>query len=125
MPTDSTTITYKTASGAMSQANMDETGSARLTSSPTVPASTTNQHLAISVDVSQLISFLIVSSRDLTLKTNSSSSPAQTFSLKAGQGFTWNQDNGTVNPLTVDITDLYFTNAGTVPAAVQMSFLAT
>ena len=121
--TDSTIISYKTASGVVSLSSIDESGSQRDNSPVTVPASTSNYHAPRSVDVSQLISFLIYSSQNVTVKTNSSSSPAQTFTLVAGIGLTWNNANGQSNPLTTDITDLYVTNLGSVAAVMQFSFL--
>ena len=121
--TDSTIISYKTGSGVVSLSSIDESGSQRDDSPVTVPANTSNYHAPRSVDVSQLISFLIYSSQNVTVKTNSSSSPAQTFTLVAGIGLTWNNANGQSNPLTTDITDLYITNAGSTPAIMQFSFL--
>src|ERR1039458_1811896 len=107
--TDSTTLAYKTSSGTVSLSSIDESGSQRQNSTLTVPASTSNYHMALSVDVDQLISFLMYSSANVTVKTNSSSSPAQTLTLVAGIGLTWNNANGQSNPLTTDITGIYVT----------------
>jgi hypothetical protein len=76
----------------------------------------------LAVDVSQLVSFYIYSDKDITLKTNDLSAPSQTKAITAKKLFWWNTDQG-VNPLTVDITKLFFVNAGLVDAKIKGGFL--
>ncbi len=81
------------------------------------------KQINLTVDVSQVKSFFVEADQDVTLKTNSSSSPSQTFTLVAKKALSWNLDRHDANPLTVDITALYFVNAGTVDANIKGSFL--
>lgn len=77
----------------------------------------------VPVDVSQIISFFIVSTEDVTLLTNSQQSPAQQFDLTAKKAIWWNTDRVEDNPLTVDITKLFFDNQGEDDATVKAGFL--
>jgi hypothetical protein len=45
------------------------------------------------------------------IETNSSSAPADTFTLKAGCPLVWYADGGLPNPFSVDVTKIYITNA--------------
>lgn len=58
-----------------------------------------------------LQSAYILSTHDLTLKTNSSGSPAQTFVIKAGVPFAWSVNSGITNPFSVTVTSTYWVNA--------------
>lgn len=75
------------------------------------------------VDVSQIVSFFITSDQDVTLKTNSDQAPTQQFALKAKKAIWWNTDRVEANPLTTDITKLFFDNNGTTAANVKAGFL--
>lgn len=118
-----TVIEYKTNSGMVGTSTVTETGGTRSALDIAVPASATNVHAVLSVDVSQVISFLMFSTQAITIKTNNSGAPDQTFTLAAGKGFTWNAARADPNPLTIDITDFYFTNAGASDATVNLRFL--
>ena len=61
----------------------------------------------------------------MTVKTNSSSSPAQTFSLAANQEVVWGTLQGTTNPITLDVTQLFVTNAGSVDSQFKVRVLLT
>lgn len=76
----------------------------------TVPASSTNMLTAYVLDVSQCKGFFMVADADMTVKTNSSGSPAQTFTLTAGTPIAWIYGSGTC-PVTSDVTALYITSA--------------
>lgn len=52
----------------------------------------------------------VASPADLTLETNSSSSPAQTFTLKPNAVSDWHSKSAFTNPITTNITALYATN---------------
>ena len=47
---------------------------------------------------------------DVTVKTNSSSMPDQTFTLKTNKPGVWNSDMSFDNPITTNITVIYVTN---------------
>jgi hypothetical protein len=76
----------------------------------------------LSIDVSQLVSFYVYSDKDITLKTNDLSAPTQTKAITAKKLFWWNTDQGS-NPLTSDITKLFFVNAGADDAKIKGGFL--
>lgn len=86
-----------------------------------VAGSTTDQAVIWTCDVSQIKSLYILStSKDVTFETNSSSSPADTISLKAGVPFIWTYGSGVTNPLGTDVTALYLTNAGAGATTVRL-----
>lgn len=75
----------------------------------------------ISIDVSEMLLLYMVSDQDLSIETNSSSSPGDTITLTANVPYLWRDDNATcgsgaggadsVTKLSVDVTALYLTNA--------------
>jgi hypothetical protein len=79
-------------------------------------AHATTREVDVNVDVSQIVSFFIYSDKDVTLKSNSTGAPAQTIALDAKKMLDWRSDDVAANPLTVDITKLFFVNAGSTAA---------
>lgn len=75
------------------------------------------------VDVSTIVSFYVVSNKAVTLKTNNNITPDQTFVLVANEPLWWNTDQTGLNPLTTDITTLFFVNGGLADATVKGGFL--
>jgi hypothetical protein len=60
------------------------------------------------------------------IKTNSSSSPATTINLIAGQSIVWGNDFLGANPIPADVTALYISNTdATNPANVKIRVLIT
>ena len=55
-----------------------------------------------------------------TVKTNSTSTPAETFLLTAENGLSWSDGDPAVNPLATDLTKLFVTNTGT--AKIDFAF---
>jgi hypothetical protein len=91
-----------------------------------VPAATTDQPATLAIVAAKLQVLFLVSDKDLTLKTNSPSAPANTFSLKAGAPLVWSKSEGYfANPLSADVTAIYLTNAGTAAARFQLYALST
>lgn len=87
-------------------------------------ASSTDTLVACAFTAANVQGFEIVASVDMTLETNSSSSPANTFSLKAGRPFTWSKSAAYyTNPFTSNVTAFYLTNtsAGTFKARILTS----
>jgi hypothetical protein len=69
--------------------------------------------ISVAIDVSALKSIAIVASGALTVKTNSSSSPADTITLTDSmKAVIWYTGSVFDNPLTTDVTALYVSNAG-------------
>jgi uncharacterized protein (UPF0276 family) len=69
----------------------------------------TDQEVAFVLDVSQCKGFYMQSDVALTVETNSSSAPAQTFSLSAGVPLDWIFGDGNC-PVTIDVTKLFITS---------------
>jgi|SRR6516162_6867975 hypothetical protein len=91
----------------------------------TITAGATNSPITLSWTITAMQSFMMWSSQALTVKTNSSSSPAQTFSLAANQEVVWGTLQGTTNPITLDVTQLFVTNAGSVDSQFKVRVLLT
>lgn len=108
------TLTYSAGgfSEGMTPITVTGTGVVGLEIDEDIAASTTNQLLTIAIDVSQIQTLFIVADGALTVKTNSSGSPVQTLSFAANVPLAWATGAPNANPLTTDVTALYFTNAG-------------
>ena len=82
------------------------------------------KEIDLDITVANIVSFFIESTVAVTLKTNSTGSPAQTIALAAKKAFHWNNlDAINVNPLTTNITKLFFVNAGAADATIVGGFL--
>ncbi len=88
-----------------------------------VPASTTDMAVAFALDVSQAKSLFITSDQDITIKTNSSSAPDDTLTLKANQAVAWQYGDVPDGPFGTDVTVLYITNAGASSATLKVRCL--
>lgn len=87
-------------------------------------ATGTNVSHAIAFTAANLQSFEMLSNQDMTIKTNSSGAPDNTFNLKAGMPFMWSKSAGYFsNPFTANVTVFYVTNA--VPTLLQAKFLTS
>lgn len=91
----------------------------------TVAASTTHEQYAISFDKDRLISVVITSDKDVTIKTNNSSTPGNTIEVTAGSAIVFNEDSPSgQNPFgAADVTTLFITNANTSLATVKLRIL--
>jgi hypothetical protein len=98
------------------------TADLRLTFNMSVPIAN-DQLVALAIDVSQVKAIVILSDQDLLLETNSSSSPAQTLSLKANVPYFWYTNKPVAMVFSTDITALYITNASASAAAFKMEIL--
>ena len=86
------------------------------------------EEVDLSITVGNIVSFFLKSTTAMRVRTNSETVPAQTFELVANQSLAWNDASvpqPSANPLTVNITKLFFYNEGTVAATVIGGFLLT
>jgi len=88
-----------------------------------IASATTNGQIVCAIDISELKSIVLNSTKDVTVKTNDGSTPDDTFTLKANNPLVWNNESPTANPFSADITDLYVTNASGADATVQVRAL--
>jgi len=109
---------FSVVAGSLGPVSFTSTGTLGINIGTVAGASATTEY-DISIDVSQLNSIFLYSDGDLTLKTNSSSVPDQTITIKSGVPFFWTKDMGITNPLTTDVTKFYFVNAGAVDVNVN------
>jgi hypothetical protein len=85
------------------------------------------EQVNIGITVANIVSFFIKSTTDMRLRVNSEVSPAQEVDLVAGKAFGWNNADipqPSSNPLTTNITALYFYNKGTVNGVTPSTGLA-
>lgn len=90
----------------------------------TIADSETDKQVTANIDVSALKSLYILSDQDMTLETNSGSTPDDTIALKANKPVVWESSSGYFsNPLTADVTALFFTNASGSAANLKIRTL--
>lgn len=89
----------------------------------TVAPATTDFPVAAVIDVSEVKALYIHSDQNVTIETNSSSAPANTLTVTANKPLVWYTGCGLVNPLTVDVTSIFITNAGATAANVRIRVL--
>lgn len=73
--------------------------------------SETDKLVAFVCDFSQMKSFYMVSSQDLSVDTNQVHPGIDEFELKANEPLAWTENCGLANPFSADVTALYVTNA--------------
>lgn len=108
------TTSVKTASGdgGSVSGQYTETGTSELAISENYPAGSTNTQFTIAFNYANIQNLELVSSQDMTIKTNSSGSPDNTFSLKANNPLVWSKSGAYfANPFTANVTKFYITCA--------------
>lgn len=76
------------------------------------PGGSTNEPLAMTLTVANIQAIFLVSNVDLTLETNSGTSPANTINLKAGSPLVWSKSDAYfANPFTTNVTGFFITCA--------------
>lgn len=80
----------------------------------------TDMLVNLAIDISQLLFLLIHTDQDLSMETNNSAAPQETFALDANNPLYWSKDAGVAvgSLFAGDVTKLYFTNASGVAANV-------
>ena len=74
-----------------------------------VAAASTNLQIDLAIVRARLKSIMITVTSALTLKTNSTSAPDNTFALLADKPLIWNVDSLTADPFGADVTTIYVT----------------
>lgn len=121
----SITTTYNDDSGVVQTVLNKFTGTTEVGYDGTINAGTTDFEIDIGWKISTNQSLMMWSDQALTVKTNSSTTPGQTISLAANVMLEWGVGLGEINPITVDVTKLFVTNAGTTNAKLKMRALVT
>lgn len=99
----------KTYSGSLSESLAD------------VAAANGTTQMNMAIKVANVKAFAVYSDVAVTLKTNSSGSPADTLAIKAGIPYIWTTDSYDAFKLTTDVTALFFVNAGGTDANVKVT----
>lgn len=94
--------------GSSVSGRLIEVGVSEFNISESYAAGATNELLTFTLTVANLQSIAMYADQNMTLKTNSTSSPGNTINLKAGSPLLWSKSNGYfANPLTTNVTALY------------------
>ena len=92
-----------------SSANLDEV----------VADGSTDLQLNVAVQEDDLQSWALVSTQDVTVKTNSSSTPQETISLKANRPQIWGIAGG-AKPISDDVSAFFVTNSSGADATIKL-----
>lgn len=116
--TQTITLTLKP-SGTPVNHTVQLTDEGELSLDAAVETGVTNQLAAFTVDIAKTKMLLLSSNSDVTIKTNSTSSPGDTIVLLAGVPLLWFTGCHHAFPLTAAVTALYITNASGQQAQVK------
>jgi hypothetical protein len=99
------------------------TGSGVQGVSEAIQNTTSYQIAAANFTASTLVECYLLADENVLVKTNSSGSPGNTFSLLAGKPFVWTNDGYFTNPFTTNVTELLILNTSGQVANVTGYFL--
>jgi len=119
MATHTLTFTYQ-GSGFAFERSVSKTGTGVVAiDGETVADSTTDGEIALTLDVSEVEAFFLVSDQNITLETNAiDATGGNTIALLAGEPYTWFSTDKAAFLLTEDVTTTYWTNASGAAATV-------
>lgn len=118
-------ISYRTDAGTIVNQSLVNTGDTEgVDLDVTIAALATNVQFATPITIAQVQSLLLFSNQALTLKTNSSSTPQDTITMRANVPIVWTQSSFHSIPFAGNVTTMFFTNAGSNPAGVNVRVLA-
>lgn len=123
--THNVTVSWTENNAGLLQQAVSLTGQLEQNLTFSLAGSTTNELHALAFTTTKLQLFLCISDQDITLKTNSSGSPQDTITIKAGIPFIWYANMGITVPFAGNVTASYWTNAGSTAANVQVKCLET
>ena len=121
--TDTITVTYSGNGKSVSTKTGTYTGSKDAGVAAVIAAGGTNVEVDITFPHGTIQALILASDQDVTVKTNSSSSPTDTLAVKKTAGVIWGTDFVADCPITADVTKLYITNAGTTDAKFDLRVL--
>jgi hypothetical protein len=121
--THSKSFNLTTASGQVTGGSRSVTGEMSIEADVAILDSATDDEVDMTLDVTQVSSFFIISDQDITLETNNGTTPDNTLALKANKEYNWDAASYDTFKLTVDVTDFFFTNASGSTANVKIRIL--
>ena len=121
--TDQISITYTGNGKAVSSKMGTFTGTKDAGIATVIPAGSVNLQVVLAFPVANIQAMVIDASANVTIKTNSTSSPGDTINLNANYGIFWGIGGLPARPLTVDVTSLYVSNPGAVDCTFNVRVL--
>ena len=100
------------------------TGSLQLRLDETIATGQTAFEINIAIDISAVKGIFIMSTKNITVKTNSSGSPTDTITLLANQPYLWSPEDDADIIFTGDVTKLYVANASGASATLTLEGVA-
>lgn len=116
-------IAYQDGASAVTSELVSVVDEAEVAYEDTVVAGASDVEADISFPFAGVKACCLVSDKDVTVKTNSSSTPGDTITLTANKPLIWYDGARGVNPFTADVTKLFFSNAGGSIANVKVHVL--
>jgi hypothetical protein len=121
--TDVITIGYQSNSISIANQNKNITGDGQIGYDGAVPDNTINALIHGAFAYGDVKACCISSDRDVTIKTNSTSSPGNTLNIAANTPLVYYLGGPWANPFTADVTQLYVTNSSGAVANVKVRVL--
>jgi hypothetical protein len=87
----------------------------------TLTSSQADKEFTMAIDVSEMKSWVMLSSTDCVVDTNDSATPDDTINLVGGVPLVWCDGWGYTNPLTTDVTKFFVTNSEAEAATFQFA----
>src|SRR5215471_13687905 len=112
MFTHSVGISYKNDAGTITNTTDVYMVDAEVNLDEVVPAGSLNKEYDIKVTVAQIQCMVMMSSQNVTVKTNSTTTPGDTINLIANKQLVWTRDHVEAKFLSVDVTKMYVTDSG-------------
>lgn len=96
------------------------TGSGSVEITEDVATGQTDSQINVAIDVSEVASFVLVSTQNVTFETNSGSAADDTIALLANVPYIWNTSSYDAFLLGTDVTAIFITNASGATATISL-----
>jgi hypothetical protein len=113
---------YVTNAGTVSDVTSIYTGSSEYALETSVTTAT-EPTFVCNIDISEVVSLMFHSNKDVTLKFNDDGTPTDTIALTADVMVIWTEDDEAAIPLSADVTSLDIANASGSTAVVKIRVL--
>lgn len=97
--------------------------SATLTPSLSIASDAVDAEFAVTIPDSDLVLLGLFATVDMTVKTNSSGDPDDTFTLKAGVPYVWTADAPFANPISEPVASIFVTNTSSPAEAGSLGIV--
>lgn len=117
------TQTIDPSGGNAVTANKQYTATSQVRVKEPVANGQTDRQIFVSIKVAVVKSIIIKSTQNVTLETNSGTTPSNTLNLLANVPYIWNTDSYDALKLTVDVTSVFITNASGASADIDIDVI--